>query len=74
MSNSLSPSNAASIPNRHRHSSSPLRRWKWAYRKIRSMNCGRLTASWHATRFAIFGETGRFFSSQGWSKLKLSSD
>ncbi len=56
------------------HSSSLLKRWKWAYRKIRSLGCRSASSAWHATRFALFGSSGRFFSSRGWTKLKVSSD
>lgn len=51
-----------------------VKKWRWAYRKIRAMDCGRLTAIWRATLFALTGNSGRFFSSRGWSKLKASSD
>lgn len=51
-----------------------LKRWKWAYRKIRSLGCGTLMAAWRATRFAILGNSGRFYSSRGWTKLKASND
>ena len=54
--------------------SSLHKRWDWAYRKIRSLDCGMHKAAWHATRFALFGKSGRFMSSRGWTKLKASSD
>ncbi|MCC6075838.1 hypothetical protein ACFPTX_07925 [Pseudomonas sp. GCM10022188] len=50
------------------------RRWSWAYHKIRSLECGPLTAAWRATRFALFGSTGRFLSRHGWTKLRRSDD
>lgn len=56
------------------HSASPLKRWKWAYHKIRGLDCSMPKAAWRATRFALFGNSGRFFSSRGWTKLKVSSD
>ncbi|MBV2132743.1 hypothetical protein KRX52_08000 [Pseudomonas sp. MAP12] len=55
-------------------SPSLLKRWKWAYRKIHSMDCSMIKAAWRATRFALFGNSGRFLSSRGWTKLKVSSD
>ena len=64
------------VPVPHTRASTPrsTRRWSWAYHKIRSLECGRLTAVWRATRFALFGSTGRFFSRHGWTKLRRSDE
>lgn len=66
-------SNETVAPTRPRGSFSPLRKWKWAYRKIRTLHCSSMTAIWRATRFAMLGETGYFFTSKGRTKLKVSS-
>lgn len=66
------PNNTA--PTNNGQPSTLARKWRWAYRKVRTMDCGRSTAIWRATRFALTGDTGRFISSRGWSKLKESSD
>lgn len=67
-------STETAAPNRNRTSSAFLKHWLWAYRKIRSLQCGQATAIWRATRLALSGSSGRFFSSRGWTKLRLTDD
>lgn len=76
MSNSRNTPHELPISKDHSNGSAPylVRRWKWAFCKIRAMDCGWLTAIWRATRFALLGNTGRFFGSRGWTKLKISND
>ena len=47
------------------------RGWRWAYTKVRSLYCGRLTAIYRATLFALRGDTGRFWSHSGMIQSRL---
>ncbi|WP_300731078.1 hypothetical protein [Pseudomonas sp.] len=52
-------------------SSSTKRGWKWAYQKIRSLQCSRLCSLYRATRFAIKGDTGTFHNPVSWQKIRI---
>ena len=47
------------------------RGWKWAYRKMRSLLCSRLTSAYRATLYAIRGDTGAFYNSRTWQKIRI---
>jgi hypothetical protein len=47
------------------------RGWRWAYTKVRSLYCSRLTAIYRATLFALRGDTGRFWSHSGMMQSRL---
>lgn len=47
------------------------RGWRWAYAKVRSLYCSRLTAIYRATLFALRGDTGRFWSHSGMMQSRL---
>ncbi|MDF3934299.1 hypothetical protein [Pseudomonas citronellolis] len=50
-----------------------LCRWLWAYRKLKSLECTCSTAAYRATRFALFGSTGRCCCNRGLLKVNLHS-
>ncbi|HYQ39457.1 MAG TPA: hypothetical protein VER09_11020 [Pseudomonas sp.] len=47
-----------------------IRHWAWAYGKARKLGCSSPSAAWRATRFAVLGDSGRFFSLRGWARLR----
>ena len=47
------------------------RDWMWAYRKMRSLLCSRLTSAYRATLYAIRGDTGTFYNSRTWQKIRI---
>lgn len=51
-----------------------LRQWRWAFRKARSLEVGLTTSLWRATRFALLGDSGRFYSNRGWTRLRHSHE
>lgn len=61
-----------SLPTERRRSF--LHRWRWAFNKARSLEAGLPTALWRATRFALCGDSGRFYSNRGWTRLRQSHD
>lgn len=52
-----------------------LRQWRWAFNKARRLEAGLCCAAWRATRFALLGDSGRFYTSgRGWTRLRHSRD
>ncbi|CAD5376165.1 conserved hypothetical protein [Pseudomonas sp. OF001] len=55
--------------------SGTLRQWRWAFHKVRSLEAGLCCAAWRATRFALLGDSGRFYTnSRGWTRLRHPRD
>jgi len=52
-------------------SSAPKHGWKWAYQKLRGLNCSRLGAFYRATLYSIRGDTGSFYVDRTWEKVRL---
>ncbi|AMO75697.1 hypothetical protein PcP3B5_22550 [Pseudomonas citronellolis] len=50
---------------------SVVRRWRWAYRKIKRLECSYATACYRATRYALLGCTGYFFCNRGLLKVHM---
>ncbi|MFV3307565.1 hypothetical protein ACNFBT_20060 [Pseudomonas sp. NY15181] len=45
--------------------------WRWAYRKLRSWDVGRISSAFLATLFHWRGDTGLFYSHGGLRKSRL---
>ena len=52
-------------------SSAPKHGWKWAYQKLRGLNCSRLGAFYRATLYSVRGDTGSFYVDRSWQKIRL---
>lgn len=50
-----------------------LRKWLWAYQKIRSWECGPLKSAYRALVYALRGHSGYFFSHGGRRKSCIHS-
>lgn len=50
------------------HVQEERRGWRWAYRKIRAMQVGRLSSAYRATLYWLRGDSGRFSSHGGWMR------
>jgi len=53
-----------------------VRRFRYAYRKVREWHVGSVRAGWLALRYGLTGDTGRFNSHGGWrvSRLRVDRD
>ncbi|PAM81372.1 hypothetical protein CES87_25690 [Pseudomonas sp. ERMR1:02] len=47
------------------------RGWRWAYKKIRSFGCSRMTAFYRASLYTLRGDSGGFSSGRSWQKFRL---
>ncbi len=45
--------------------------WVWAYRKVRSLQCSRLSSAYRATLYVFRGDTGTFHSDFSWQKNRI---
>lgn len=45
--------------------------WLWAYRKVRGFGFSRTAAFYRATRYTVFGDSGRIESKSRWEKYRL---
>lgn len=52
-------------------SSAPKHGWRWAYQKLRRLNCSRRRAFYRATLYFIRGDTGSFYVDRSWEKVRL---
>lgn len=68
------PRQVSPSPDASRQGTSLTRHWRWAYRKARQFGCSKPAAAWRATRFALFGDSGRFLSHRGWTCLRRSDE
>jgi len=54
-----------------RVTSMSIKRYRFAYVKMRDWGVGPVRASLLAVRFSVVGDTGRFLSHQGWRKSRI---
>ena len=47
------------------------RGWSWAYKKIWGLHCSKFTSAYRATRYALLGDTGTFYSKVSWQKIRI---
>ena len=45
--------------------------WKWTYRKLRELNCSRMSAFYRAMLYSIRGDTGSFYINRSWEKVRI---
>jgi hypothetical protein len=45
--------------------------WKWTYRKLRELNCSRVSAFYRTMLYAIRGDTGSFYVDHSWEKIRI---
>lgn len=48
-----------------------MKRFSYAYRKVRGWHVGPLLAAWLAVRYGLTGDTGHFRSHAGWRVSRL---
>lgn len=47
------------------------RGWMWAYRKMRSLLCPRLSSAYRATLYVLRGDTGVFYNTLTHQKIRI---